>query len=110
MKVKEYSEVHAIEDIKGISRRDLLTADDGATVTCVQIIEISPNVSTPSHFHAWEHQSFILSGKGLVIGGEGSIEISQDTSILIPANEPHCFVNVSNENLRILSIEPLKKE
>ena len=110
MKVRGYSDVQTVEDIKGVFRRDLLTADDGPTCTCVQVIEISPNVSTPSHYHPWEHELFILSGKGLAIGGEGSIPISQDTAVFIPANEPHCFVNVTGDTLRFLSIEPLKKE
>jgi quercetin dioxygenase-like cupin family protein len=110
MKVSRYSETETIQDVKGVFRRDVLTADDGVTVVCMQIIEISSQSSTPSHYHPWEHELFIISGKGLAVGNEGSIPIDQGTIVFIPANEPHCFVNTGNDTLRFICIEPLKKE
>ena len=110
MKVSHYSDIDTVEDIKGVSRRDVLTADDGVTVVCMQIIEISPHASTASHYHPWEHELFIVSGKGLAVGDEGSIPIDQGTIVFIPANEPHCFVNTASDTLRFVCVEPVKKE
>ena len=110
MKVSRYSDTEAIQDVKGVFRRDVLTADDGVTIVCMQVIEISSQTSTPSHYHPWEHELFIISGKGLAVGNEGSIPIDQGTIVFIPANEPHCFVNTGNDTLRFICIEPLEKE
>lgn len=110
MKVSQYSDMQTVEDIKGVSRRDVLTADDGATFACMQVIEISPQASTPTHYHPWEHALFILSGSGIAVGSEGAIPIANGSIVFIPPNEPHCFVNTGGDNLRFLGIEPLKKE
>ena len=110
MKVNHYSEIESVQELKGVFRRDVLTADDGVTVVCMQVTEISPHESTPSHYHPWEHELFIVSGKGLAVGDEGSIPIDQGTIVFIPANEPHCFVNTGSDTLRFVSVEPLKKE
>ena len=110
MKICSYSDIEPIEEVKGVSRRDILTADDGVTLTCMQVVEISPHTSTPSHYHPWEHEIFIVSGKGIAAGEQGSVTVGAGNIIFIPANEPHCFVNTESDTLRFVSIEPLKKE
>lgn len=110
MKVSSYSDSEPLKEIEGVSRRDVITADDGAPLVSMQVIEISPHTSTPSHYHPWEHEIFIVSGKGIVAGEHGSTPIDEGKIIFIPANEPHCFVNTATDTLRFLCVEPLKKE
>jgi quercetin dioxygenase-like cupin family protein len=110
MKISRYSDSKPATEVEGVARRDLLTAEDGVPLVCMNIVEISTHASTPSHYHPYEHEIFIVSGKGIVVGEHGSTPIGEGSVVFIPANETHCFVNTSTETLRFISVEPLQKE
>ncbi len=110
MKISRYSEAKPSSEIEGVSRRDVLGAEDGSTLVSMQVVEITTHASTPSHYHPYEHEIFVVSGKGIVVGEHGSTQIAEGSVIFIPASETHCFVNTSSETLRYINVEPLKKE
>ncbi len=110
MKVSSYRDSEPVEEVKGVSRRDVITADDGAPLFIMRVFEVGPDSSTPSHSHSWEHEVFILSGRGVVVGEQGAIPISKEGVIFVAPSEPHCFVNTSNEPLRFICVIPLQKE
>ncbi len=110
MKVTRYSDTKPVNEVEGVSRRDILTADDGATHVSMHLLEITTHASTPTHHHPWEHEIYVVAGKGIVVGEHGSTPIAEGNVVFIPANETHCFVNTSTETLRYINMEPLKKE
>ncbi len=110
MKVSSYRDREPVEEVKGVSRRDVITADDGAPLFTMRVFEVGPGSSTPSHSHLWEHEIFILSGKGVVVGEQGATPIGKESVIFVPPAETHCFVNTSNEPLRFICVIPLQKE
>jgi quercetin dioxygenase-like cupin family protein len=110
MKISRYSDSKPATEVEGVARRDLLTAEDGVPLVGMNIVEIATHASTPSHYHPYEHEIYIVSGKGIVVGEQGSTPISEGSVIFIPANETHCFVNMGTDTLRFISVEPLKKE
>ena len=73
MEVASYREVEPVEEVKGVFRRDIITAGDGAPLFTMRVFEVEPGSSTPSHSHEWEHEVFILSGKGVVAGEPGGV-------------------------------------
>jgi len=110
MKVSTYSDREPVEELEGVFRRDVLTADDGVPLVSMHVFEIAPKVSTPSHYHPWEHEVFVVSGTGLVVGEQGSIAIGPGNIVFIPPNEPHCFVNTGVSTIQFVCVEPLKKK
>ncbi len=110
MKVSDYRATEPVEELSGVSKREVITADDGAENFTMRIFEIDPGNSTPPHNHPFEHEVFVLSGKGVVIGGQGAIAISKEMVVFVAPNETHCFVNTGNEPLRFICIIPLQKE
>ncbi len=110
MKINRYNDIKPVTEVAGVARRDVLSVDDGVSLASMHVVEIATHISTPTHYHGWEHEIFIVSGKGLVVGGHGSTPIGEGNVVFIPANETHCFVNTGTEILRYVSIEPLKKE
>ncbi len=110
MKVTNYRESEPIEEVVGVSRRDVITAEDGAPLFGMRIFEVEPGSSTPSHSHPFEHESFILSGKGVAVGEQGAVPITKESVIFIAPSEPHCFVNTGNEPLRFICVVPLQKK
>jgi quercetin dioxygenase-like cupin family protein len=110
MKVSRYADSKPTGEIEGVSRRDVLSAADGVTHFTMSVTEITTHASTPTHHHPWEHEIFIMAGKGIVVGEKGGSPIAEGTVVFIPANETHCFVNTGDETLRYISVEPVKEK
>ena len=108
MKVSNYLDTEPIEDVPGVIRREVITADDGAPRFCMRVFEVEPGSSTPSHSHWWEHEVFILSGQGAVVSEQREIPIKNGSVIFVPPNEHHCFVNNSHKPLRFICVIPLQ--
>ena len=68
--------------------------------------EIESDGYSPYHNHPWEHEIFVLEGKGTVIGDKETKAISPGDSISIPANETHQIRNSGKKTLTLLCIIP----
>ncbi len=108
MRIFNYQDVRA-EDVEEGSRnvkvRWLITKDLGAKNFAMRSFEIAPNGSTPLHENPWEHEVFVLKGKGIVKGSSES-EFKEGDVIFIPPNESHQFKNNSKENTEFLCLIP----
>jgi len=108
VKVSNYLDAEPVQPMPGVLKRVVIGADEGAPNFCMRVFEVEPGASTPSHSHPWEHEVFILSGRGVVVDGEGKeTEIMKDSVIFIPSNEHHCTVNTGNEPLRFICLIPI---
>jgi len=110
MKVANYRDAAPVEEVRGVFRTDVITADDGAPLFCMRVFDVEPGSSTPSHSHQWEHEVFVLSGRGVVVGDQGAIPIAKESIVFVAPGEPHCFVNTGNEALRFICCVPLQQE
>jgi len=110
MKISSYRDSEPVEEVKGVTRREVITADDGAPNFTMRVFEVGQGSSTPSHSHSWEHEVFVLSGKGVVAGEQGSVPIGKESVVFVASGEHHCFVNTGNEPLRFICVIPLQKE
>ncbi|MBA7692123.1 hypothetical protein ES703_100681 [subsurface metagenome] len=109
MKVINYLEAKPIQELPGVVKREVINADDGAPHFCMRVFEVEPGSSTPSHSHSWEHEVYVLSGRGVVINEQGEIQIEKDSIIFVPPNEHHCFRNNGKETLRMICVIPIVK-
>ena len=107
MKVSNYRDTKPIQELPGVVKREVINADDGAPHFCMRVFEVEPGSSTPSHSHPWEHEGFVLSGRGVAIGEQGETQIAKDSVVFVPPDEHHCFVNNGNEILRFICVIPL---
>ncbi len=107
MKISKYPDTKPEEDYPGVFRRDIIAAADGAPNFCMRLFELEPGRSTPYHTHPWEHETFILSGKGVVVSEKGETPIDKDSVVFIPPDEQHCFTNKGNDALRFICVIPI---
>ena len=107
MKVSNYLDTEPVQELPGVVKRDVITADDGAPRFCMRVFELEPGSSTPSHSHWWEHEVFVLSGRGVVVGEQGETPIAKDSVVFVAPDEHHCFVNKGNDTLRFICVIPL---
>ena len=109
MKVKNYLEVKATQELPGVLKREVITAQDGAPNFCMRVFEVEPGSATPNHAHSWEHEVFVLAGEGAVVGEGGETPIAEGNVVFIAPDEPHCLVNKSGQPLRFICLIPLPK-
>lgn len=112
MKVKHYTEVAAQEveeGARGVKIRWIIAEGDGAPNFAMRHFEIAPGGHTPHHAHAWEHEVFVLTGQGEVVGPAGARPLSPGTVVFVPPDEEHHFANPGPEPLTLLCLVPMPK-
>ncbi len=110
MKVSNYHDSEAIKEVEGVLKREVITASDGAPNYIMRFFEVETGSSTSSHSHPWEHEIFILNGKGVVVGEQGATPIGKGSILFIAPDEPHCIVNTGNEHLEFICVIPIQQE
>ncbi len=109
MKVANYPDTKLMQNSPpGVVRYEVINADDGAPNFSLRVFEVAPGSSTISHKHPWEHEYFIYSGRGVVVGEQGETPVAKDSVIFVAPNEHHSFVNNSDEPLRFVVATPLR--
>lgn len=111
MKIFDYRDVEAEEAGEGyrIRIRWLITQETGAENFAMRLFEIEPGGYTPLHSHPWEHEVFILEGRGLVKGGEEEHPFKGGDVIFISAGELHQFRNEGKQVIRLLCLIPYQR-
>ena len=106
MQVVSYRDVEATE-VEGSSKLKLRWLNiDGSRNFAVRHCEVESGGYSPYHSHPWEHEMYVLEGKGIVVGDKEAKTISVGDSISIPANETHQIKNSGEKTLKILCMIP----
>lgn len=110
MIIKKCSEV-PIEKIiekgvSGVSKQMLLGPEDGAPTFAMRRFTVEPGGYTFYHTHDFEHEVYVLAGKGIARSDSGETEIIADTAVLVKPNDVHQFVNTGQDDLVFLCIIP----
>ncbi len=104
MEAREVKEEGAV----GVTIRWLISEKDGAPNFAMRLFEVKPDGYTPYHSHKWEHEVFILEGKGNLVLEDKTIPLNKGDAVLVPGEETHQFKNASKESLRFLCMVPNK--
>jgi quercetin dioxygenase-like cupin family protein len=107
--VRNYREVRAQPVIKepGVTVRWLISELEGEPHFALRLYEIKPGAATTAHSHYWEHQAFVLSGSGVVLGGDRESSLGEGDLVYVPPAERHQFVNRGKDLLRFLMVLPI---
>lgn len=112
MKIKSLKDIQASKvedpDVKGVTIRWLISEKDGAPNFAMRLFEIEPGGNTPFHKHKWEHEVFILEGKGSFVTDRGSFPLNKDDAVFVPGEENHQFKSSSREKLAFLCMIPIE--
>ena len=107
MKIQNYRQVEGVEAAPGVLMHVVAGPNEGAPTFVMRVFEIQPGSAIPSHNHPWEHELFVVSGKGTFKSGSLNTPIEDGDAIMVLPDEPHSFVNTSEEILRIICMVPL---
>ncbi|MEE4240088.1 MAG: cupin domain-containing protein [Desulfopila sp.] len=110
MKVIHYTDIPGLsynaETVKNVTGRVAIGKDDGAPHFCMRLFTIGAGGHTPRHFHEWEHEIFVHSGKGQVFREGQWTDIHPGTAIFIPGGEEHQLRNTGSEDFTFLCLIP----
>jgi quercetin dioxygenase-like cupin family protein len=101
------------EDVKtdgaiGATIRKVITDKEGAPNFAMRLFELAPEGHTPAHRHDFEHEIYIIQGKGILQTEEESVPLKLGDAIFVPPNALHNFQNVGIAPFRFLCFVPLK--
>jgi mannose-6-phosphate isomerase-like protein (cupin superfamily) len=83
--------------------RELVGADHGVGI-CVIFVDAEPGRGPSLHTHPYEELLIILEGQATLDDGAAKREVEAGDIVLIPAGQPHGFVNSGEGQLRQIDI------
>src|SRR5512136_231521 len=85
--------------------RWLIAKKDGAPNFAMRVIEIKrKGEKIPLHRHDYEHEIFIIEGKGNVLSPEGTKPVAYGDFAYVPATEEHGFENTGDVPFRFICV------
>lgn len=100
-----------MDGVKGASMAVMVGREDGAPHFALRQFTVEPGGHTPRHRHDYEHEVFIVSGKGTIFLGGKENPVRSGDVIYVPANEEHQFQSTERqaEPLRFLCLVPVEQ-
>jgi len=95
-----------MEGVKDTFIQWLITKDDGAPNFAMRRFVVKPGGYSPLHTHPYEHEVYVLSGKGQVQIGDEVHDIEQGSFAFVPPDIIHQFRNTGDDDLVFLCIIP----
>ena len=113
MQVAKWNEVEskavAEQGAEGVTIRVLMGDNVGAPTFAMRHFELAQGGSTPYHTHAWEHEVFVLSGRGKVRRKSGESDLEAGSFVYVAPGEEHNFVNAGASPFTFLCVIPVAR-
>jgi len=98
------------EDMMHVTKRVLIGKKEGAENFAMRLFTVGQGGSSASHSHPWEHEVYILTGKGKVRSGSGETPFTAGDFVFVPSGENHQFLNTGSSTLEFICIVPASGE
>ncbi|HEX9746462.1 MAG TPA: cupin domain-containing protein [bacterium] len=90
----------------GTSMRVLIDKDRGADNFAMRVISVEPGGHIGLHNHPWEHEIYVINGKGEVRTDSEAKEMQTGNFLFIPGDELHSFYNTGDDTLEFICCIP----
>ncbi len=107
MKVQNSRQVAGMKAAPGVIMRVVAGTDEGAPTFVTRVFEIKPGCATPHHTHAWEHEMFVVKGKGRLKSSNTEIPLKEGDAIMVLPGEKHGVFNTGKSLLTMICVVPL---
>jgi len=112
-KVAHYTDIEAKEfgpTAPGASIRVLIDDEhDGAPVTKLRMIEIAAGGASPDHAHPYEHENFVVEGKGRVKINDEWFDLKPGDVVFVPPGVQHQYRNAGDKTFKFLCGIPVDR-
>lgn len=112
-KVVHYTQVPAQvygDEAPGVIIRWVIDEEhDGAPVYALRVVEVAPGGHTPRHTHPYEHENFVVAGRGRVwLDGRWHDLVAGDVAF-VPGGMEHTYENTGDELFVVLCGIPVSR-
>jgi quercetin dioxygenase-like cupin family protein len=91
------------DEAPGVTIRWVIDEEhDGAPFYALRVIEVQPGGHTPDHTHPFEHENFVVEGRGRVLIGETWHDVVPGSVVFVPGGVRHTYVNAGDAPFRFL--------
>lgn len=101
----EMSEVQTA-GAEGVEIKWLIDESHGAPNFAMRCFVVQSSGCTPWHEHDWEHEVYVLRGRGLLVTQAGEHPLHPDMAVLVAPGEQHNFRCVGDKPLELLCLVP----
>jgi quercetin dioxygenase-like cupin family protein len=98
--------VMAGEGLREVTKRVLVSPDDGWDGWVMRLFDVGPGGHTPRHTHAWPHINFVASGTGELFLDGDTHALAAGSYAYVPGGHEHQFRASSDETLSFVCIVP----
>lgn len=110
MEIKKQNEIEEkVVDVEGAKNVKMQVLTKGAGNFTMRRFIVEKDGCTPLHKHDWEHEVYILKGKGIVIDEGKEFEVKKGTTVYVEPNKEHQFINKNNKSFEFICIIPGEK-
>jgi quercetin dioxygenase-like cupin family protein len=95
-----------MEGASDVSIRVLLGPDLNVPNFILRVFDVEPGGYTPKHTHPFEHEIFVLEGRGEIVLEDGPNPLSPGDAAIVYPDELHQFRNSGDEVFRFICIIP----
>ena len=110
MKVSDHRQIKSqpvqMQGAEGCTVRWLVGEEDGAPNFAMRQFEVAPGGFTPRHSHPYEHEVYVLDGRGVVYEGDTEHPLKTGDVVYISPSEIHQFRNTGEVPLKFLCLVP----
>ena len=82
---------------------------DGAPVYALRMVEIGPGGHSPHHSHGYEHENFVVEGRGRVFMDGRWHDLEPGDVVFVPADAEHEYMNAGDTTFKFLCGIPVKR-
>lgn len=86
--------------------RQILISDREGPNFAMRKFLIAPGGSMPRHTNEVEHEQYVLGGRAQIGIGDEVFDVAADDVVFIPAQAPHWYRTVGEEDFEFLCIVP----
>jgi quercetin dioxygenase-like cupin family protein len=83
----------------------LITHKDGAKNFSMRLITVKKGKATPNHIHDYEHEIFVLEGKGEATLDGKTYSFKRDDFLFIPGGVKHTMA--ATEDMKVICVVPI---
>lgn len=84
----------------------LIAKEQGAENFAMRLVTVAPGGVIPKHDHPWEHEIFILRGRGVIGAGGEEREVSTGNFAYVEPSIPHWYRNTGDEDWQFICVIP----
>jgi quercetin dioxygenase-like cupin family protein len=101
---------HDGTSVRHAEKRVLVGPNENAPSFSMRKFTLGKGGCSPYHAHPWEHEVYILAGRGEVRFAGGSRSVEPGNFAFVPPNDEHQFVNSGDGVFEFLCMVPLAGE